>query len=442
MKTTKVFFLALAAVSFILTACEPAEEPTNVTELQGIKLNQTAVTLEEGESVKLRVRYTPEEAAATAPAVVWYSEKQRVASVDDNGLVTADRPGTTVITAQCGKFEAKCTVDVLQKDLPEPDPTISFSVEPKKIDAPAEGGTFALSVKSNVSWTAELENSEWASLSATSGDGDAEITLTVDGTEETEVASQDITFQVGRGKYYVRVTRAGYVKVTKFVLDKEYAEIGIDGGTITVNVEADEEWTATCDADAPHITISKTATTATINVGKFTLTANQWSKITGIIFDDPAEDLGFDFNFRRKMGYRVYFTCGEKTITFWIYQDVPYIGTQVTSGSFQNSDGYTDVVRTTDYKAHYFTVKVESNVPWKIDVIYNTQNSCGMSNWMSVSQYSGTGDATISISFTDNSESDCDHREGKIVFTNTGGYTYFTKTYETFQAGPNWKPAY
>ncbi len=107
----KFFMLAASVAMLLFTGCNPKEEPVNTAELQGIKLAPSSVTLEEGESIKLRVKYTPDSAKATAPKVLWYSDKQRVASVDEEGLVTADRTGTAVITAACGKFEATCTVN-------------------------------------------------------------------------------------------------------------------------------------------------------------------------------------------------------------------------------------------------------------------------------------------------------------------------------------------
>ena len=197
-----LFFALMATLGLFFTACEPKQPEEPVISLQGIKLAPSSVTLEEGESVKLHVKYEPEEAKETAPAVLWYSDKQRVASVDEEGLVTADRTGTAVITATCGKFEATCTVNVSKKDLPGPDPSVSFSVSPKNIEAPAEGGTYEIVVKSNAEWTAETE-ATWASLNTTSGSGDATLTLTVEGTEEETPVSQNITFTAGKGKYFV-----------------------------------------------------------------------------------------------------------------------------------------------------------------------------------------------------------------------------------------------
>ena len=90
----KILILSVAVAAMLFTACGPKEEEiVNSSALQGIKLAPSSVTLEEGESIKLHVKYTPDSAKATAPKVLWYSDKQRVASVNEEGLVTADRVG-------------------------------------------------------------------------------------------------------------------------------------------------------------------------------------------------------------------------------------------------------------------------------------------------------------------------------------------------------------
>ena len=203
-KKKLLFFALMATLGLFFTACEPKQPEEPAITLQGIKLNQTSVTLYEKEEVKLRVRYTPEEAAATAPAVVWYSDKQRVASVDDNGLVKADRVGTAVITAQCGQFEAKCTVEVIKLDLPEPepDPEINFSLSTELINAPAKGGTYDIVVTTDEGqkWKAACEKG-WAHLSQAEGEGSATIQVTVDPAETESTLTQKITFSAGKGKY-------------------------------------------------------------------------------------------------------------------------------------------------------------------------------------------------------------------------------------------------
>ena len=271
-KKLLLFFVLAATLGLFFTACEPKQPEEPVISLQGIKLNQSSVTLYEKETVKLRVRYTPEEAAATAPAVVWYSDKQRVASVDDNGVVTADRVGTAVITAQCGQFEAKCTIEVVKLDLPEPepDPEINFSLSTDLIQATSRGGTFDIAVTSNVKWRAATEAS-WAKLSQETGEGDATIQVTVDPADSEDNTQQNITFYAGRGKYYVTITRRGY----KLVISEEEILVPVRGtkylngdyaGEYVVEVTTDaDSWDATCENK--RVTITKSGNTAKIKVG-------------------------------------------------------------------------------------------------------------------------------------------------------------------------------
>ena len=407
-KKLLLFFVLMATLGLFFTACEPKQPEEPALTLQGIKLNQSSVTLYEKETVKLRVRYTPEEAAATAPAVVWYSEKQRVASVDDNGLVTADRPGTTVITAQCGQFEATCTVTVTKKDLP--DPSVEFNVTPKTITSPAEGGSFEITVKSNAEWTAELE-ADWATLSQTEGTGDATLTLTVAGTESEEPASQTITFNVGEGKYNITVIRNAYKKVALLVLDKTEEEVAVSGGSFTVNVTSEADWNVTCTD--PRVTISKSGSSASFTVSKFNLTAEEVMEIYGI---SSKGMIGVWFaNDKDAKGYKipVTFSNADNSVEFVIYQKCPYI--------IFTTDGTDDASLGICWKspeAHDFTLHIESNIPWEIELELNPATS-----WASVNKSSGTGDATVNLHFNENTTGST--QDGYCRIKSAGGYTPF-----------------
>ena len=411
----KLLFLSLAAtLGLFFTACEPKQPEEPAITLQGIKLAPSSVTLEEGESVKLHVKYAPEEAKETAPKVLWYSDKQRVASVDEEGLVTADRTGTAVITATCGKFEATCTVNVSKKDLPGPDPSVSFSVSPKNIEAPAEGGTYEIVVKSNAEWTAELENSEWASLSATSGNGDATLTLTVEGTEEETPISQNITFTAGKGKYYVLVSRAGYKKEAQLTLDKTEEQLPVSGGSFTVNVQSELDWEATCDDK--RVTLTKSGNSLNVTVSKFNLTREECKERFGASYSYRF------YNDREEKGDKipVVISNGEKSETFTIWQKYPYL-CRKNAGYAPSSFGSVYYWNTRD--AHTFTTTIESNIPWKVVFEYDDVERDG-SGWASAIPMSGTGNATISVMFSANTSSDkSDSRTGYCRIIGDGGYT-------------------
>ena len=80
-----------------------------------IELNETEIEVTEGETVQLTATVLPED--ATDKTVTWASSDESVASVDENGLVTAVAPGAATITAMANdgsNLSASCNITVLQ----------------------------------------------------------------------------------------------------------------------------------------------------------------------------------------------------------------------------------------------------------------------------------------------------------------------------------------
>ncbi len=71
-----------------------------------VTLNQTSLTLENGESAVLSA------ASSTGHKVTWKSAKTSIASVNENGKVTAKKPGTTTVTAKVDGTSVNCKVTV------------------------------------------------------------------------------------------------------------------------------------------------------------------------------------------------------------------------------------------------------------------------------------------------------------------------------------------
>ena len=71
-----------------------------------VTLNQTSLTLENGESAVLTA------ASSTGHKVTWKSAKTSIASVSENGKVTAKKPGTTTVTAKVDGTSVNCKVTV------------------------------------------------------------------------------------------------------------------------------------------------------------------------------------------------------------------------------------------------------------------------------------------------------------------------------------------
>ncbi len=92
-----------------VTVPDPSADPVAVT---GVSLNKTSTSLTVGATETLTATVAP--ANATNQAVTWSSNNTAVASVDQNGKVTAVAAGTATITVttQDGNKTAMCTVTV------------------------------------------------------------------------------------------------------------------------------------------------------------------------------------------------------------------------------------------------------------------------------------------------------------------------------------------
>ena len=80
-------------------------------EVKSVKLNKTKATLKVGDTLTLKATLKPKN--ATDKTISWKSSNKKVATVDENGIVTAKKKGTCTITAtsSSGK-KAKCKITV------------------------------------------------------------------------------------------------------------------------------------------------------------------------------------------------------------------------------------------------------------------------------------------------------------------------------------------
>ena len=80
--------------------------------LENISLNETEKQLNKGDNLQLTVTYNPEDTTADK-TVTWTSTDDTVATVDENGKVTALKAGTTYIKAKVEDKEVSCKIDVV-----------------------------------------------------------------------------------------------------------------------------------------------------------------------------------------------------------------------------------------------------------------------------------------------------------------------------------------
>lgn len=109
-----------------------------VTEVTGMTMNYTSITLIQGNTFQLDAAIRPADATYKTPS--WKSDDSEIAMVDDDGVVTAISPGTTWITAEArdssGKY-CKCYVTVIA---PIPSTGVSTMVD-EVVMAPGEKKT-------------------------------------------------------------------------------------------------------------------------------------------------------------------------------------------------------------------------------------------------------------------------------------------------------------
>lgn len=96
------------AFGFAVRCCRDDGEVVSIP-VTGISLDQTSVSLEEGQSITLKVTVKPDN--ATNKTVTWTSSNTSIATVS-NGTVTALSAGSATITASAGGKTAKCSITV------------------------------------------------------------------------------------------------------------------------------------------------------------------------------------------------------------------------------------------------------------------------------------------------------------------------------------------
>ena len=84
--------------------------PTPAPQAESIELEKTEGILTTGSGWTLRATVLPEDAADKT--LTWTSDNEAVATVDENGVVTAHSAGVAVLTARCGNATAQYTMYV------------------------------------------------------------------------------------------------------------------------------------------------------------------------------------------------------------------------------------------------------------------------------------------------------------------------------------------
>ena len=153
-----------------------------VISVTGVLLDESSITLDVGGNKTLTATVTPDN--ATNKKVRWTSDKEAVATVSEDGVVTAVVGGTAVITATThdGLFTATCTVTVNAPDAP---PTITTDTLPDGKVGEAYSQILTATGTAPITWS--IDGGLPAGLSLNADTGEISGTPTADGTAKFTV---------------------------------------------------------------------------------------------------------------------------------------------------------------------------------------------------------------------------------------------------------------
>lgn len=108
--------LTLTTTVFFSCSDDNKEPEDNTKKPTAITLSKQEVTVEEGKTTNLAVKYEPSDATGD---ITWASENTAIAKVE-NGIVTGVKAGKTTVVASCGSLTASCEVTVTEVAIIDP----------------------------------------------------------------------------------------------------------------------------------------------------------------------------------------------------------------------------------------------------------------------------------------------------------------------------------
>ena len=260
-------FLSLVALT-LFYSCASTKEKQEIA-VSAVSVSQPTAEMEIGETIKLIATVTPSN--ATDKAVNWASSKQSVATVNQDGVVTAVSDGTSTITASCDGKSASCVVSVAKKVIEVTD------IELNKTELTlVEGESEVL--------TATVEPSDATDKTLTWSSSDKSIATVEDGKVTANKAGEaTITVKAGAIEKTCKVTvSAKVIPVESIGLDHETLTL-VEGNTATlvatVTPENATDKTVTWTSQKPEIaTVSDAGEVSAKSEGQTIITATAGSK--------------------------------------------------------------------------------------------------------------------------------------------------------------------
>ena len=257
-------------------SCKVTVNGQTTVPVASVELNQTTLELIAGKEATLTATVKPDD--ATNKTVTWSSNNETVATVDNNGKVTAKAAGEAIITAKAGDKTATCTVTVAKADVAVESVTLDKTSLDLKV---GNNATLKATVEpqnatnNTVTWsssnpefvtvangTVTAVSAGTATITVTTADGNHKATCTVTVIPKTvqvsgiQVQGSASVYVGGSTKLTATVTptNATNQKVTWSSNNESVATVGTDGtvtavsaGTATITVTTEDgQKTAAC----------------------------------------------------------------------------------------------------------------------------------------------------------------------------------------------------
>ncbi|MDE7392308.1 MAG: Ig-like domain-containing protein, partial [Treponemataceae bacterium] len=177
MKRTTWLAALATMMALLATGCDNGSSEPEPVAVESVTLNVTTLALAPGAKEKVTATVLPEN--ADDKTVVWSSSDLAVATVGEDGTVTARVEGTATITAHAGGKTATCAVTV-NKITEKPEPVAVESVTLNATTLTLEPGkTMTLTATVSDDGTVTAVSIGEASITAQAGDKEATCTVTV-----------------------------------------------------------------------------------------------------------------------------------------------------------------------------------------------------------------------------------------------------------------------
>ena len=263
----------------------------SVVAVESITLDITFTIMNTGETLTLTATVKPDN--ATDKTVTWSSNNTTIATVDQNGKITAVDGGTATITAKAGDKEATCTVMVMKTDIPVEGITLD-----KYYLELTEGETGAITA-TVTPYNATNKTVTWSSSNPTKAavDQNGKVTALAEGTV-------DIIAKAGDKTALCQVAvRSSSVPVESVTLDKYSLDLSVgERTTLTATVKPDNatDKTMTWSSSNPSIaTVDQAGMVSALAPGSATITVmagDRWATCAVTVTEGfvPVESVTLD----------------------------------------------------------------------------------------------------------------------------------------------------